>query len=399
MRTTILVGVCLLLAVSVARADSLNCRLVGTYNTPGTALNLAVVDSLIYVADIGGGLRIISAADPQNPYELGSFPDPTIALGVAVHDTFAYIANHAGGIYVVNVADPANPTLAGQRSTPAVAARVAVKDTLLYVANRDGGMRIYNVANPANITEIGYCDTMGIINDVAVVDTFAYVTSALPHALLVENVTDPTHPTMVGSCTVPQSAEGLAVSGAFAYVATGQAGLRIINVANPLSPSEVGHFSSSFALDVAVAGSFAYVADGYGGLRVVDVSNPADPNERGFYDTPSNSQGVALLGDYVCIADDDYGVYIVEFYGAAVEERPPTPDASRITPGATIIRGVLFLGIDSRQNTAYRAELLDAAGREVRDLKPGANDVRRLAPGVYFARSGPSAVRKVMINR
>ncbi len=35
---------------------------------------------------------------------------------------------------------------------------------------------------------------------------------------------------------------------------------------------------------------------------------------------------------------------------------------------------------------------MDISGRKVMDLKAGANDVRGLAPGVYFVRSEPSAV-------
>ena len=62
---------------------------------------------------------------------------------------------------------------------------------------------------------------------------------------------------------------------------------------------------------------------------------------------------------------------------------------------ATVMRGVLVLGaVDNRQNTAYKAELLDIAGRKELDLHPGANDVRHLAPGVYFVRSEPSAVSR-----
>jgi len=73
----------------------------------------------------------------------------------------------------------------------------------------------------------------------------------------------------------------------------------------------------------------------------------------------------------------------------------------------TVVRGVLALGaVDSRQHTAYRAELLDVSGRRVMDLEPGANDVSRLSPGVYFVReepqatsSKPQAVRKVVIAK
>jgi len=49
--------------------------------------------------------------------------------------------------------------------------------------------------------------------------------------------------------------------------------------------------------------------------------------------------------------------------------------------------------------------LLDISGRKVLELHAGANDVRGLAPGVYFLRSEPSAVsgqpsavRKVVVT-
>jgi hypothetical protein len=46
------------------------------------------------------------------------------------------------------------------------------------------------------------------------------------------------------------------------------------------------------------------------------------------------------------------------------------------------------------------SRLLDATGRKVLDLLPGANDVRVLAPGVYFVRDVQAkAIRKVMITR
>jgi DNA-binding beta-propeller fold protein YncE len=53
---------------------------------------------------------------------------------------------------------------------------------------------------------------------------------------------------------------------------------------------------------------------------------------------------------------------------------------------------------------AGRSALLDPTGRKVLDLKPGANDVRHLAPGVYFVREASgvkreaSSVRKVVLT-
>jgi len=83
-----------------------------------------------------------------------------------------------------------------------------------------------------------------------------------------------------------------------------------------------------------------------------------------------------------------------------VEVRP----ANRLP---TVTRGVLFLPGDRRPVTGDRAALLDIAGRKVMRLKPGANDVRHLAPGVYFCRltagsassAEPAAIAKVVIQR
>jgi len=73
--------------------------------------------------------------------------------------------------------------------------------------------------------------------------------------------------------------------------------------------------------------------------------------------------------------------------GAAVEEsRRLMADGSR--PSPTIVRGVLWV---SSQLTANGSRpgvgLYDMNGRRAKDLWSGANDVRGLAPGVYFVRA------------
>ena len=70
---------------------------------------------------------------------------------------------------------------------------------------------------------------------------------------------------------------------------------------------------------------------------------------------------------------------------------------------ATVVHGALLLpAATSRDPQA--ASLLDVSGRQVLSLRPGVNDVRNLAPGVYFIREEPQAagnkpqvVRKIVI--
>ncbi|MCX6843948.1 MAG: hypothetical protein NTX53_16925 [candidate division WOR-3 bacterium] len=87
-----------------------------------------------------------------------------------------------------------------------------------------------------------------------------------------------------------------------------------------------------------------------------------------------------------------YPVYRMGRSGGVEEGFQPQAAGSKLEP--TIIRGVLFVSDDRRPGTADRAALLDIAGRKVAELRPGANDVRALAPGVYFVRSEPSAVSR-----
>jgi phosphoribosylformylglycinamidine (FGAM) synthase PurS component len=85
------------------------------------------------------------------------------------------------------------------------------------------------------------------------------------------------------------------------------------------------------------------------------------------------------------------------------ESRQPTAYGSQST--ATIVRGVLLLGKPAQSTSGQSPiSLLDISGRKVLDLRPGPNDVSRLAPGVYFVRHpgpgvrGRGEVRKVVIQ-
>ncbi|MFO7650442.1 MAG: hypothetical protein R6X13_03750, partial [bacterium] len=59
------------------------------------------------------------------------------------------------------------------------------------------------------------------------------------------------------------------------------------------------------------------------------------------------------------------------------------------SPAASVVRNVLNLPVSSF--VIRNSSLVDAAGRRVLDLRPGPNDVSRLAPGVYFICPSSSA--------
>jgi len=107
------------------------------------------------------------------------------------------------------------------------------------------------------------------------------------------------------------------------------------------------------------------------------------------------------------VGGKDYGAYRIrgkmdQITGVAEMMKPEVRMANS---GATVVRGVLFLPT-SASPKPQAASLLDISGRKVMDLHPGANDIRTLAPGVYFVREESQAaslkqqaIRKVVVTR
>ncbi|UCG44140.1 MAG: T9SS type A sorting domain-containing protein, partial [candidate division WOR-3 bacterium] len=97
-----------------------------------------------------------------------------------------------------------------------------------------------------------------------------------------------------------------------------------------------------------------------------------------------------------------YPVYRVEYY---VGQQERTKSEGRRAFGPTIVRERLLLSRTLNPSTPWT--LFSITGRTVMSLQPGENDIRHVAPGVYFVREegprgqgseGPS-VRKVVIQR
>jgi hypothetical protein len=94
---------------------------------------------------------------------------------------------------------------------------------------------------------------------------------------------------------------------------------------------------------------------------------------------------------------------ICQFIPSPLVAVKETPNAEvRMTTAATLVHGVLRLPVSP---FSLRTSLFDMTGRQVMALRPGPNDISRLAPGVYFVRQASgvkregSSIRKVVVAR
>jgi len=114
--------------------------------------------------------------------------------------------------------------------------------------------------------------------------------------------------------------------------------------------------------------------------------------------------GFVLVGQTSSFGLGDDDVYLVktDSLGSGVVEEVESPIV-RAASSATLVRGMLMMPRDMTElpgnsGRVSRPSLLDATGRKVMELQPGANDVSRLAPGVYLAHAA-SYVDKVLVLR
>jgi|GEM_PF-2394874 len=166
---------------------------------------------------------------------IASVDTPGSASDIAVSGTNIYVADGESGLLIISVSNPTNPQIIASVDTPGSAFGIAVSGTNIYVADGESGLQIISVSNPTNPQIIAWVDTPGQASDVSVSDTTVYVADG-ERGLQIISVSDPTNPKIIASVDTPGSASGIAVSGTTAYVADQNSGLQIISVSNPANP-------------------------------------------------------------------------------------------------------------------------------------------------------------------
>jgi len=293
---------------------------LGSHDTPGELRSMAVAGTKLYLADgessggqmsqdLESSLRVLDISDPADPTLLGSLETPGDAMDVAIAGGIAYVADGTAGLLLVDLSDPGHTTLLGRCNTPGRAAGVAVSGTYAYVADgllvddtgRHAYVAIVNVADPSKPVLTGTYDTPDQAFDVAVSGSTAYVAGG-SSGLLVLDISDPAHPTLLGDVDTPGYAKGVAVAGSIVYVADSNS-LQIADVSDPSNPRLVGTFAAKAANGVTVAGDTLYVADSGFGLQILDVSDPADPVSLSTWDIPDFVIGVTVSTEVAYVAD------------------------------------------------------------------------------------------------
>ncbi|HOU11956.1 MAG TPA: carboxypeptidase regulatory-like domain-containing protein [Anaerolineae bacterium] len=311
-------------------------HIVGFYDTPGKAQNLAIAGNYAYVADGSTGLRIIDVSNPSNPIEVKAIIPPNTSTGgkttdVVIVDHYAYVAeNYEQGLHILDISNPANPVTVGRYAGRPVHG-VAVAGNYAYLAcvgslTTEAGLSIVNISNPAAPQEVGFYKAEFYSTWVRIKENYAYLSTSTTYPaptkyVRIVNVANPTVPVLSGVFSLPYDSNDLTepyqvdLTANLAYLAAGMYGLQIVNVANPAAPTVVGAYNIPTRPGaIAAGGNHLYVADEHwtlykdthdvGDLHIMDITNPTDPHIVGIYDTPGIIDSIAVSGTYAFAGKD-----------------------------------------------------------------------------------------------
>ena len=130
------------------------------------------------------------------------------------------------------------------------------------------------------------------------------------------SLTEPANPVRIGEIATPGQAQSVVVDGNTAYVADGAAGVHVIDIAVPTTPSVIKTLGGFIdARKVQIADENLYVLDRTRGMLVYnqhDVRNVQTPRPRRFFRTGGTPINVVIHDDTVYLSDDKHGLYILE---------------------------------------------------------------------------------------
>ncbi len=350
---------------------------IGDVSTSGLARDVATSpDGQYGYVATGTRLAVYDLSNAYSPTELSSIELGGEASGVAVSGSYAYVAAFTAGLRIINISDPQNLVSESQftdSGTMKAANGVTIDGSYAYIADEAGGLRIVDVTDVTSPSSVGVyhaSDAYGV----AVSGNYAYLADgSATDNFRVINISDPSTPVLLSEISLGGSAYEVAISGSYAYVAAGANGLRVVDISDPASVSEVGSYpTTQHALGVAMSpdnanvfvttgeggtiigsGGSQNVSDWGGEVLTLDISTPTAPVLSSIAALPSVGEGIAVSSrGYGFVADAGQGLQSLAF-------------------GSTIAGDISF---QSTIDGGHRLRVLDVHGSTRFDGEIGGNN-------------------------
>jgi len=275
-------------------------HLGGTTDYAALGAGFAFVDvglDIVALAIAGG------AAD-----EVGRFgPLPSAARSLAASEQLVAVG-HDAGVWLLQASATGDLSLAAAIPDARIAALALEGDRL--VAGNAGTTTLYDVSDPTAPRALGSLGASGA-SAAAIQGDQVYV--VYNTALLIARA-EPDGLQEVARFPLEARPYGLDVAEGLAAVAHGNAGVALVDVADPAAPAARGTFQpEGFAESVALDGNTLWAGTNFFGLAAADISDPDAPAARGVLAAVGQrAHSVVASGGQVLITENNGGLSLVD---------------------------------------------------------------------------------------
>ncbi len=238
------------------------------------------------LADDETGIVFLDSSDPTNPVIINHYNPGWRVHDIEIIGDYAVLAVGSDGLRFINISDPLNPSLIRPYNSGHSYTDIQLVGELLYAYYEYDSFHILDISSLTNIIELFDLGEDWSVQNCVVQDGFAHVlvgdqSGRKPAGYRILDVHDPAN-AFFRSVIDPPNVAAADVEAGYLYVldqSPAYGNMRIVDVSDPTSPHEVGHFDLSPAdgYDVKVVGDLAYVSATHSILYVLDVSNPVEP--------------------------------------------------------------------------------------------------------------------------
>jgi hypothetical protein len=230
-------------------------------------------------------------------------------LWLRLVSTFLICSAHAALPFDARISRISHVTFFGaERFADVAAGEDAFGDDYIVAAQGQHGLLF--LANRSKDV-IGRWDTPGTALGLAAVDGTLFVADG-EAGLQIIDAADPNRPVFIGHLDTAEPANAITANGHLALVAAGSTFL-IIDVTDPVAPLlKSSHMMNASAETIYISANLAFVAQGNAGVEIIDVTDVAAPARLALWDSPGEAHCVAVVDGIAYVADGAAGVHSLD---------------------------------------------------------------------------------------
>lgn len=238
------------------------------------------------------------------------------AYSVVIKDSTAFVGTTTA-LLILNISDPLQPKLLSHiHHRYDYLFRIKISGNYAFLPlmtsvpwGENGAVEIIDISNLLKPVKVSSYKTESGVLGLDIKGNYCYVAAGTSLLILdISNITKPVQVSSLDFGGVPNFTSDVAISGNYAYVAATAAGLKIVDISNPLNPTIAGEYlTNNWNRQVIIKDNKAYLLSSFypnSDLEIIDIVNPASPAKLG--SIPLNNVGrMCLSGSYVFVANQE----------------------------------------------------------------------------------------------